>query len=396
MAKSKLLTSGRAKKPVNKSKAEKRAIDERAYGTEEPKIPPGVLTGVPYLNALTWYNRMAEWYWDPEDFVVSYLKSIGRVEESKSIKRVHPKWISLTLCAQARLLERGAVLTEDTMASFEKFIGEALEHENAAVESTEEDDSEKPESPPIVAYRPSVHELLSEKTSEIIGELEGMLDDGFAPGFKLDAWYREKNVNAKIAGSIVDKFAPQALELEEALSGGDEQLKEGYTYLKKKELEKLAETYSNFVLETDRFRTNLKQAKAASKPPKKPDVAKKMRRMLESYLKHSKEFNITSTDPTKIIGAQEVWAFNARYKLLTVFRAGSHGGQLDVSTRKITGFDENLSMTKSIGRKTPDWLDVVMKGTRASLKKVMQDISSTPGTLQDTVNENTVILRVFT
>lgn len=399
MAKSKLLTRRGPKKPVSKSRTQKRVIDEKAYGSEEPPIPDFSKSSAlgDYIRCLTWYGRMSHWYFEPKEWVVTYLKSVGREDDALRMKRVPEKWISSTLMAQARLIERGTVLPSGSMEVMEQFIQDALSHENAVVDDSPSEDSEDDddtEKKPVIIEKPTIQDHIKEKTSDIIGELEGLIDDGFYDGFQIDVWYREKKANPMIVKKIIDKLTPVRDELEEAIRGKDDQLKEGYSYLSKSDLKAWASLYTTLIEDSERFISNVKAAKPA-RAKKAPSVEKKIKRMAESYLKYSKEFNVTSTDPAKIIGAQEVWLFNAKYKLLTVFRAESMGGQLDVNGRKVIGFDKNASFSKSIGRKTPEWLDRVIRGSRPQLKKLMDEIKSNPISHQEVVNENVVVLKVY-
>jgi hypothetical protein len=385
MAKSKLLTRRSSKKKIPQSKREKKAINEKYWGADEPQIPSGVLTGGEYTKALSWYNIMGEYLDDtPKKWVIDYLTSQGRRDEAGRIKSVPDKWIPTTLSSQSRLLGRGAILSKDSLLAFEKFIGEALRHEG---DTTEDEPSEgDPETP--VFEKPTIQERTREKTSDIIGELEGLIDDGFYEDFKLDTWYREKNAKPATIKAIIEKLKPQLEELKVAKRGSDPQVKEGYSYLTKDDISILIEAYEWLIEDSERFITNVKQTRAPRKT-KAPSVEKKLKFLKESYQKRSNEYNIDSIPPEKIIGAQELWVFNTKYKLVTVFRAGSMGGQLDVARCKIIGFDKNNSTSYRAGRKPAEIIEQVLKGTRASLKK----ISLKPCPLQERINENVILLR---
>jgi gas vesicle protein len=62
---------------------------------------------------------------------------------------------------------------------------------------------------------------------------------------------------------------------------------------------------------------------------------------------------------------------------------------------KIVGYDETISVTKKVSRKADYYVSEVLNRTKSKLKKLMDEAKTKPGTLMDRVNENTLILRVF-
>lgn len=389
MAKSKLLTRSGPKKKLPQSKREKKAINEKYWGPDEPVIPADELNGGAYMQALSWYNIMGEYLdGNPRSWITKFLSDNGRKDECYRMKQVPEKWISVTLGSQARLLNRGAILSLDSLRAMDKFIQEALSHEGDTPdeEPSEDGDSEALRAPVVI--KPTIQGKTKEKTSEIIGELEGLIDDGFYENFKLDAWYREKEAKPATIKAIITKLIPHLAELKEVYAGKDAELKHSYRYLSRDDVSVLIEVYEWLIEDSERFITNVKQTKAPRKT-KPPSVEKKIKFLAAVYQKRSQEYNIDSIKPEKIIGAQELWTFNTKYKILTVFRAEAMGGQLDVARCKIANFDVNNSTSYRTGRKPEDAIALVMKGTKASLKK----ITLKPCKIQERINENTILLR---
>lgn len=370
------------------SEMQTRLINGEHWGLHEPTIPNGPLTGTKYSHALSWYSYMAKKR-DAKEFILEYLEKSGQREILERMKRVPDRVINQSAAWRCRLLTRGAQLGAEALVAHDKAMREMLRHEGEiddSPEETEESEGEK---------KPTIKDRVAEKFSDIVGELEGLIDDGFYDGFQLDAWYRSKNVTPQIAKRIADRFRPRLAEVQEALEkGADEQIREGYRSYDRDEIELLAEVFSWLIDDSDRFAQNLKAARAPRK--KKPVSAeKKLRFLSESYLKFSKEFNIQSIDPTRILDAQELWTINVKYKLVTVFRAEDMGGKLDVARCKIAGFNKHTSATYRLGRRAEEHIKNIASMARAQLKKYALENLKIVSTLQERINENTVLARVF-
>ena len=103
-------------------------------------------------------------------------------------------------------------------------------------------------------------------------------------------------------------------------------------------------------------------------------------------------YKIASILPEKIIGSQELWTFNTKYKTITVLRAQDRGG-LQVKGTSITGYDPKTSFTRGTGRKTEDTVRRVLDGGKIVLRKIMDELK-TEKALAYRINENTILLRV--
>jgi hypothetical protein len=129
--------------------------------------------------------------------------------------------------------------------------------------------------------------------------------------------------------------------------------------------------------------------------PRKPraiSVEKKLKNF--KFQKEDNTFKIASVNPEKVIGAQELWTFNTKYKTLTVFRALDRGG-LQVKGTSIINYDEATSVTKRTGRKPEVYVDKVLNGGKIVLRKLMDELKN-DAPLAYRINENTILLKVVT
>jgi hypothetical protein len=355
------------KKPKPKQRTDdetKRLVNEKYIG----KVPPPItdrarfLTWCTYMVDLSTARKWLEEFWPG------------------ALRGVPDKWINASVCYRARLKTLGAPFTD----SQDWLLESGIEAMQAHVQETEDTDQ---------APRPTIADHVREKFSEVMGELEGMFDDGFPKDFDITTWYVQNNVSPTIAAKILAKLEPRLDEMLAVAGDEDPQLVEAYERVSMDDFDNQLDWLRGVYNDTSLFVSNSKKARVARKP-KPVSVEKKLKHMADAYQKHSKDFNITSIDPAKIIGAKELWTLNTKYKLLTVYRAESHGGQLDVSRCKVTGFNRNDSHTYRLGRgkSALTLLDNVIKSSKSALKRLTSDLKEAP--LAERINENTVLLRV--
>ncbi len=338
-------------------------------------------------KAFNWYSAMCS-NGDAKEFMVTYLKNVGRFEEAKRFDSVPDGWTPRTACWIARLTSRGVKVDDKVWAFFEDRLAKALTHSTAAksgivewYDSTVANLAVK--KAPVV----SVQRRITDRANEIIGDIEQMIDEGKV-GSIYD-WLKARELPALYSPMIVAYYTPILNELLDALSGVDAQLKEAYAKTPKKKLEALILMYNSIVEEATRYGQVVKKSRIPRKP-RKVSVEKKLKGL--KYQKEDATYKIASVNPEKVIGCQELWTFNTKYKTLTVFRASGRGG-LQFKGTSIIGYDTTTSVTKRTGRKPEYFIDRVMNGGKIVLRKLMEEIKGDVN-LANRINENTILLKV--
>ena len=362
----------RKAKPITRvSRSETYLINQKYMG-DEPIFHEG---NVDLGRAFTWYGYMCTTA-EAKDFMQTYLKNVGRNDEAKRFASIPDVWTPKTACWVARLMSRGVKIDEKTRDFFEDRLAKALTHSTVAkVEAAEK-------LPQI-----SIQKRISDKGIEIIGDIEQMIDQN-SVGSIYD-WMKSKQIPAMYAPVIVAYYTPILNELLDALAGVDEQLKEAYGRMPKKKLEALIFMYNSIIEEAARYGQVVKKSRIPRKP-RKISVEKKLKDL--KYQKEDANYKIASVNPEKVIGCQELWTFNTKYKTLTVFRASGRGG-LQIKGTSIIGYDTTTSVTKRTGRKPEYFIDRVMNGGKIVLRKLMDEIK-TDCNLAHRINENTILLKV--
>lgn len=370
----------RKPKTIRVTKSEAYIVNKKHLG-DEP-IFTDKSTNSDYMNGLNWYNYMAS-NSEAKEYLSDYLKNIGKVAESKKIKRISDFDIPTTAAWTVRMISRGYKPNEFTR----NFIDEKIK---AALNKINTDEPTEETTKPVV----SIQDRMRERAHDILGEIEGLIDDYIYSkiDFSLYEWLQSNNIPAAYATSIVAKMTPVLDELIEVYDGKDEQLKEGYRHFKKAEIKNLISFYNTLIEDAERYSSNTKKVKTARKP-RTVSIEKKIKNL--KYQKEDQTYKIASVSPERIIGAQELWTFNTKYKNITVFRAIDRGG-LQIKGTSITNFDESSSITRSLGRKDPNELvKRILEGGKLVLRKVLDDFK-TEKPLAYRINENTILLRVVT
>jgi len=195
--------------------------------------------------------------------------------------------------------------------------------------------------------------------------------------------YKLNKAETESAMTIVDEFA---MEFRELAQGDDEQLKEGYSHVKKATLKHLLEFFDG----TQTALMETKQAKKITRIRRKRPVDKnKLVRRLR-YTKQHEQYK--SVDPVEIIGASEVWVYDTKRKRLGVY-ASEYAGTLSVKGTVIDNYALGKSYEKTI-RKS-ELLSDFMGCRKNGLHKFMDGIRGKKFPAKSRVQPTMVLLKVI-
>jgi hypothetical protein len=296
-----------------------------------------------------------------------------------------------------------------------KAIAEAIEAGSKMVVEAKTEEKEK-----AGVYVPTIQERIRDQAvamAEPIDEwLEGFVVDkaGFDPkGFDFKAHFTKAGVTQAHARKLKEFFANELADFDELermptaaqLKKMDEhdadmweQLKEGYAHIKKADINKYRTAISGLIEALDFI---IDQSKATRKPRKpKPKSADKLVAKVK-YLKVDEKYKLTSINPVDVVGANELWVFNVKTRKLGKYVAanidpkgiGRDGSGLSVKGASIVGYDENLSIQKTL-RKPEEQLKEFKAAGKVALRKFLDDIKTTDTKLNGRINLDTVLLKI--
>lgn len=355
------------------------ATDIKHVG-EEPVLVEDC-SEVDLATAFNWYNYVCTSD-QAKEFVVTYLKTTKF--NKNDLKKINKAKLPNSIGWMCRILSQGGHLPEGYEERMNERIRVAIKQ---AEPDVEEENTE--ELKPVI----SIQERVREKTADLIGDLEAQLDILYKTGklsFDAVSWFRQNDIKPQIAQKIAEYYKPLYSEIYDAIQGKDPQLKEAYSRWKKGALKSYLEIVRDIVAAAEGRAVIVRAARKPRKKKEKPIsvVVSKVK-----YKEFDKDFNIKSVKVTEVVGAQQLWVFNTKYRKLTVYNAISHSG-LSVKGTTLTGFDEKTSITKTV-RKPEVTLPAVMNGGKVALRKLMDSIKAKPSEVNGRINSDVVLMRAI-
>lgn len=236
---------------------------------------------------------------------------------------------------------------------------------------------------------PSIQERILDSARNLAGDVEGAIDEYLVNGteFSMKAFLLGNQVSGVVAKKIGSFFEGRVKELDEAISGKDPQLKEGYSNYTKRGLKQYADFMRQIVADCNQQVVSAKvQRKPKARKVKPPaQLVKKM-----VYMKEFTPLKLKSIPAEKIVGASELWVYNTESRKLIVYY-GADGGFLSVSGMSITNYDVTKSEVKTL-RKPEDFfkgLTTMGKRAMANAWKAVKAKTSSP---RARINEEMVLL----
>jgi hypothetical protein len=362
--------------------------DAKAFGNEPSWTNQSEIENLrsAEIRALNWYNYFCD-NKQAKTFVVEYMASIDRPKEEISLVASSDAHIPSQLGWVARMMCMGYEPSE----SFKNFF---VREFKLAVEKAKK--NKKAKAPVVASTVPvlSIQDRIREKASEEVGEIEGLVDDFIAGGCKsapdMQSYLKGKELSAVVQKRMCEVFIKRSKEFEEVMNATDADTKEAYSNFTKVQLRKVKEFYDAIVAETNRGAEN-KPTRKARKVKEKPAsvIAAKVQ-----YMKEFADLSLKSVLPEKIIGANQVWLYNTKTKILGMYNCDNAKG-LTIKGTTIQNFNVDTSIGKRL-RKPEVTVKQVLDGGKIVLKKLLDGLTTKPSELTGRINSDTIIVRVIT
>ena len=317
---------------------------------------------------------------DCKKHVVEWMQGTKEFDkdEIKAFIRSSDKSINMTACALVMAHRQGMPLSQRHI----EFLDQSIQ---TAINSAEPEQID-PVRTPEQAVRVTIQDRMNERTSELIGELEGKYDD--METVKFYDWLTANNVIQSQLSKYEGLFSKRKAELELAQSKKDEQVREGYSHYKTADFKQHIKWIDDLLSAIEQYR-GVKKATKKARVKKTPSKEK-----LVSKLKYAKDYaplKIVSINPATIIGASTVWVYNTKTRKLGKYVAAAYK-QLSIKGTSIDGFDTDKSVCKTL-RKPEEKLKEFAKAGKIVLRKFLEDIKATETKLTGRINEDIVLLK---
>lgn len=337
-------------------------VDHEPKWTDE-KVLPGMID---IIKALNWYNVERD-----EKDAAKILKTTPGIARE-----------FLTLAWTVRMKQRGFPVPKSSEETIKRMSHNFAERLKAAK--------------PVLVDKSnvvSIQDRVLAKTEEIIGEMEGLIDEygvrGSAAKLNAYQWMVDNNVRPIHANRIAEHFRERAKEPMAAAQGKDAYIKEAYSMYGKTRLMNLLTAFAHIVADAEKLAANASKQRKPRK--KKPVSFQKMVSKIKYKVKDD-SLKLQSVDPVRIVGALQLWIYNTKTRKLGVYNAEDESG-LKMKGTTILNYVENTSISKTL-RKPDVTLKLVTDGGKIGLRKVMEGIKAKPAKLNGRINKDTLLLRV--
>ena len=372
--------------------ASKREHDlSRTYGAE-PSVshldPISVNYTADLIRITNWYSAEKNRA-DSYKYYEYYIKH-NKPEDAKYFLKIEEKDVHVSYGWVARLILQGAKLSPIHMQGFNNALEEVIRlGKNRFYSKTA---VAKVMTPISVVKKPSIQDAMKEKTSEYIGEVEGLIDDFIKNDAEINLYTNLKS--NQIPGpyiSDIKAWAEKKLEHYAAVIGTkDSQIIEGYSNINKRKLKSLVKLFEAFIADCDKY----SQFKKANRKPRavreKPAVTQ-IKNL--KYKVKDEELGLTSARVIDLIGAEQVWVFNTKTRKLAVYTSESTKG-MSVKGSALQNWAPEKSKQKTL-RKPAEQIKDLMGVGKVKLRSDINDIKSKEQAVNGRINIDTIILRIM-
>ena len=343
--------------------------------------------------------------------VFLWMKNNGySASDIKSAKAAPNSYLSVVTAINARMINRGMPDVHPAWNTFWESLGGTMGTPEPTSQYLKRKVQElinvgaplvAPEVQPVAAgvaitvAKPTIQDYLREKNSEVMGEIEGRIDDFISKEFKGDPKLVELLTTSNIGVAQLKAFH-ELIEkniryYEEVLAGTDSQLIEGYKHWNKRQLKATVAWWTQALADVNSY-ANIKKVNKAPRKKKAVSPDKVVSKL--KYLKEFAELGLKSVDPKTILESSELWVYNTKTRKLGIYVADTYQPTLSVKGSAILGFSAAESVQKTM-RKPKDQLKEFAKNGKPAAKKWFKGVRSTEIKLTGRMNADIILLKAY-
>jgi hypothetical protein len=348
-------------------------------------------------NAIYQNLRNYGYFYDHKDafkWAEAWVKKNRTASELADFKHSEDWRVNTTLGGLCKMHMAGAQLEEKYMNRINDGINAAI-----AIGKTNRQAEAASSTKPVKTSA----DILAEKISDFIADVEGVIDEYHdstvifdAPNYSVYNELKKIAAPKPLAQKVYDYYKPLFDEIEELIVKKTPDLVEGYKHLKTaKEKKDFFEFIKNIIDDCQKYMNAATASKVRTvrkaRVKKKVPVEKLVARV--KYQKESAEYKLTSVDPAALVGATEAYLFNTKYRHLIQLVASSVDG-FSIKGTTVINIREESSLKKTL-RKPEDVLKEIGSTTKARASKVFLDLKTKAAAANGRLNEETIILKVY-
>lgn len=338
--------------------------------SNEPTFSPEqVADAFTLIRAMNWYHNN---------------KSDADAAKYLGVKNISIAKSNLTYAWLKRMRDRGAVFPDTESNAFDRL------KERFTAQIKQISDSKKESEDNVVSIQDRVQAKVDYFTMELEGKFDELWFDNSTQEFVPYTWMVDNEVKPMHAAKIAEYCREQAKEWVKIIEDRkkDEYVKESYPRPSKEYL-RAVNIWLSFATDAEKLANN---QKAARKPRKKKPVSQEKKISKIKYQVEDVDLKLTSINPIKIIGSQQLWVYNTKTRKLGVYNAADESG-LSVKGSSILNYNESTSISKTLRKPEKTLKDITSVG-KVGLRKAMETINSKPVKLNGRINNLTILVRV--
>jgi hypothetical protein len=354
-----------------------------------------------YRNAMDYY-RMEKSNKDLKPLVINWMAANEYSKaDIKAFKDTKDSRCGMTMGSVAACLLRGMPPVHKEFNQGRSSV-DWLKAEIAKVIEQGADDEVESDAPTVAikspAYVPTIQDRLREAAGTMSEEIDYAIDEWiidpekFDPkAIKIPGLLRGKGAKAAHARIIKGFYTRSHNELLELASGNaDDQLREAYKHVARKNVKKLIEFYAAIMAACDQIAQEakiLKKPRAKKVKPAEELVSKLKFKAIDDKL------GVVSVPAAGIVGAQAAVVYNSKTRKIGVYIAKTSAG-LNVKGTTIIDFTDK-SFQKTLRKPAEQLKEFKEQNTQKRAIDWFNKIKSTDTILNGRINAEIMILKVF-
>ena len=221
-------------------------------------------------------------------------------------------------------------------------------------------------------------------------DLEDAWIDGKETVINLYDRFKFHGLTGAAVGPVKVTVEGWLLDYEDAYHKRCDQAVEGYSHLKRSELNRRIKVCKEMLSDLDR----IKSASKASRNVKvKGSVAIDKQVSKVQYKNEDNDFKIKSINPIQVPNKSRLYTFNCKYKVVAEYVTDSPNGFV-ISGSTIKNFNKATSRAVTL-RKPNDYLPIFLSKTPKQIDEAWKDITTKTFVPNGRINKDTILLRVL-
>jgi hypothetical protein len=353
-----------------------RGLDQKYLGEEPTWENQQLLTENEIQSKLAaaynWYNYFASPKMNREfleEFMVDFGMSKAAVQMMNKVDDHH---ILPSTWKMARMITMGYDAPKIRREILFNDITEIVKRGIAIAEA---------EKPPSVMPKSTV-------TNSLLADVEGMVDANDEQLTKFYELLKNRAPKPAMVTDIANYYQPWVDEMKEAYTTKDTDFKYAYRHMTKKQIKERIALFEGIINDCKSYVGN--NRKAVVRKPRK--IKPKSDTVIVKNLKYQKEdvdLKIVSIDPTKIVGAKELWTFNTKYNVLAHYVSDTG---LSVKGTTLQNINEQLSLQKKLRKPDQVLPDITGSTSKAAIRS-FEALTTKASVPNGRIADTSIILR---